>query len=136
MKNHLKKKERKLPTKRNKRDLRLPLRRNQRTKLKKERKSLKRRKKSPLRKSLRSKKRKPNLRVVILKARVILMVKTQIDLLKNLKTKMIAYRFKAICNLCFQLTITTDLTLWLQDLPDQSHYLHALRHQLPLLCQS
>lgn len=88
MKNHLKKKERQLAIKRNKRDLRLPLRENQRPKLRKKRKSLKRKRKkslkrkkrSPLRKSLRSKKRKLDLRVVILKARVNLMVKTQIEL--------------------------------------------------------
>ena len=136
MKNHLKKKERQLAIKRNKRDLRLPLRENQRPKLRKKRKSLKRKKRSPLRKSLRSKKRNLDLRVVILKARVNLMVKTQIELLKNLRTKLIAYRFKTTCNLCFQRTINTDLTLWLQDLLDQSHYLHALRHQLHLLFQS
>lgn len=153
MKNHLKKKERqlaikrnkrKLPLKKNKRDLRLPLRENQRPKLRKKRKSLKRKrrkslkrkKRSPLRKSLRSKKRNLDLRVVILKARVNLMVKTQIELLKNLRTKLIAYKFKTTCNLCFQRTINTDLTLWLQDLLDQSHYLHDLRHQLHLLCQS
>ena len=122
--------------KRKKRKLFKKKRKNLRSQKRKERKLLKRKKKLPLKKSLRSKMRKLNPIVMILKARVKLMVKNQIELLIHLKTLATAFRFKAIWNLSCQHIIITDLTQGLLDLPDQRYYLPASSHQVPLLSQS
>ena len=122
--------------KRKERKKKPPLRKNLRLQKRKERKLLKRKKKLPLKKSLISKMRKLNPIVMILKARVNLMVKTQIELLIHLKTLATAFRSKAIWNLSCQHIIITDLTQGLQDLPDQMYYLPASSHQVPLLSQS